>query len=197
MADCNELLSLIRASAEGEEKAMRLMLKDKHYQIAAFKAFKNYEKIHSIVGWEDIFYDAIVRFVHMVRRFELNGKELKYDCMVYFKTICRNICAEYARNQRPVDPRFYDLFEIPADLVPEFNASMAEKLMGYFSQLKEKCQTLLEARFLWNPQEKDKEALSALVNGKVKPSAISTTLGRCKENLRDIVGDNLQDILHV
>lgn len=196
MADCKQLLFLIKQSPEGEATAMKMILQDKQYQRAAYNAHQHYEKIHAITEWEDIFYDAVIRFVHMVKRKEEKKQDLSFDCLVYFKTICRNICSEYARQQRILDPRFFDLFELPKDLIPEFSESMAEKLMRFFNQLNEKCQTLLEARFLWTPQEKDKKILSELIDHKVKPTAISTTINRCKKDLAEIIGENLDDLLN-
>jgi hypothetical protein len=193
MVKCTQILQLIPKGSNEEAEAMKMILQDERYTKAAYIAHRQYEKIHAFVGWEDVMYDAVMRFAGMVHR----EKKMEHDCLVYFSRICKNICGEYSRKKdRTPDVVLSDLFDVPKDLVPEMTSTKAEKLMQYFSRLSEKCQILLEAKYLWNPPENDNEELSRLVGGVPVPGSIPTTITRCKDDLRTIVGEHLNDLLN-
>jgi hypothetical protein len=192
MTICQQILHLLENEPGGEEKAMRLILQNEQFKKAAFLAHRKYAAIHALADWEDVMYDAVVRFVEMIRR----GKKPEKDCLVSFRTICRNICSEYRRAQKRPAWWMIEELDIPKDLIPSMSQSRAEKLMSYFAQLRQTCQILLEAKFLWVPPENDNEALSELVGGVPKASAVPTTITRCKEDLEKIIGDNRNDLLN-
>ncbi len=197
MAICDQLQNLIDQGHDDD--AIRWMLTNEDFKKAAIIAHGKITTIHAIVDWEDVMYDGIVRFIAFAQRrqaaIEAGQTVSAMDCVVSFRTICRNICGEYMRMGYSIGGEFPGLFDLPKGLVPTPTLSMAEKLMSYFNLLSQKCQILLEAKFLWNPPENDNEVLSQLVGGTPKATAIPTTINRCKHDLEDIVGDNLDDLL--
>jgi hypothetical protein len=84
--DCKAILQAIKT--ESADKAIELMYANTYWHRIAHHRFKNFErKLNPPYEWQDIFHEAVIRFVQQVKR----GAEVQH-CESYFGMICHHIC---------------------------------------------------------------------------------------------------------
>lgn len=147
--------------------------------------------------WEDLFYEALTRFIQSIKR---GNEPHKQDCRPFFFQICKFICWEWSRQKKvpddPAPPTSNDDYTrgwmedlvVLMETVPYLKKAAMECLKA----ASPKCQVLLQARYFDPAPIHDPQQLADLlatngynVNPKNMPQEIANCLGpfrRCLQS---------------
>lgn len=196
MEDSKQLFQLIQTGTKGQKQAAEAICANQDYRKAARYVFERFPKLSPTYDWEDVFMEAIVRFVLAA----VDGKEAPRNEKAYFRGICTFVCQEFLRKLPPtIDP-----VEVVFDhLDVSGSPSLREKLTRYLDLLGNPCKTLLWLYYLEEPPVKDYKLLAAALNQlkkdaskTVAPESIPTTLTRCRKKFGDLLSNYLEDLFH-
>lgn len=201
MCDCSSFVSAIKKGGAALEAALRQIVSGsdacEFKKISAY-VFNRYSYCcGSSYTWEDLFYEALMRFIKAVDRGnEPNGK----DCRPFFFQICKYTCWEWCRkdggklvtgentkNDGDYTRGWMEDLVILMDLIPDLKTIALDCLKS----ASRKCQILLQARYFDTPPIKDPQQLAGLlqkagykVNPKNMPQEISNCLGPYRQCLQ-------------
>ncbi|HRI61918.1 MAG TPA: hypothetical protein PK228_19400 [Saprospiraceae bacterium] len=186
MKQCEELLKRIRNGDDGVRVAMKMMFLDTEFRKIARYVHGRCSCANDLFSWEDFLMECIMRFIERV----LAGVEVR-NCNTFFFGICDKYCKERCRDSKP-DP--VDTDDFPQELL--------DAALPYFDKLSKRYQVIL----LWycfcvgkRANKKDYERLSEILKMhgyEVSPGVVPAVVWQCKQNLRDLIGDDLDDLFN-
>jgi hypothetical protein len=206
MMDCKQLVEKIRSGEQGTREAMEELYQDKKLQKAAYYWFNRFPRLKSIFKWEDIFSEAILRFINAVLSEKRKAKPIK-DCQAFFKGILNNLVQELDRllreGQLPEDYKLDEAFQKLMSYSGQLQGGhkldiIFELLKSFLDQLSPQCRLLMYLLFFHHPpyDPKDRVALAEILREHgydVAPDSIPATISRCKRKFIDLIRDNLDD----
>lgn len=187
MANCNQLIDDIRSGEPGIARAMASMCRDTEFLKISKYLHGRCPPANQVLIWEDFLFESLLRFVEQT----LKGAQAR-NCGRYFWGICLNYCREQCRK-----------LKIPANYSPQYDSDtqmdeLAQAISPYLEKLSAQCQLLLTLAFYQDPPVTDKVKLAEILKSQgydVQPSTISTLISRCKRNLKDLIGPDLDSFI--
>lgn len=182
MKDCEQLINKIQSGEKRLKEAVEEMYGDADFQKSAAYSFNKYKKLKAVIGWEDIFVESILRFVHSILSEKRKERPVK-NCNAFFFAICGNVAKEFARSA-----------EIPTGTLPDPGPidKVFMAIRPYLEKLSPQCRLLLDLIYFHQPpyDPKERDALVEICEAegyKVRSDSISTTISRCKNNLVTLI----------
>ncbi len=192
--DFSTLLQHIKNGAL--QKAIELVYADSYWQRIAHHRFKNFErKLNPPHEWQDIFHEAVIRFVQQVAK----GAEVQHGGN-YFGMICHNICFKElekleGRKQKKEEnteggdshpkpalitivPPVLGMENIPETEPQDPMVRMIELSKHYLSQLDERDRDILNLKYFRPPlAESDKDKRKDLLKSESESLAKKWGIG--------------------
>ena len=185
MHKCKTIINKMRnGGEEGVAEGMALLVEDIEFRKTAKYFHNRYRQLSSIISWEDLLYETILRLVTEIR----DGRGPKKNCRGYIRNICRNICEEYRRETQ----RAATIMEVLVKLYHSPSSQVRqEKVKACLAQLGGQCEALLWLFFFEEPPVEDHGELARRLkekNYEVSKTSISSLLSRCKRKFRTLLG---------
>lgn len=180
MTNCEQLIAKIKSGEVGVREALEWMFADTGFKKSAKYWYGRYPKLGSVVEEEDVFMEAIIRFISSVFSAKREGYPIK-DCKKFFHFICRNVVSELYR-------------KLLEGSLPEDNETdkLILALLPYLDKLSRQCRLLLYLIYYHQPpyDSKDVENLAEILEAEgfsLAPENIPATISRCKKKLKELI----------
>ena len=158
------------------EKGIEYFYQRVDLQKIAYSVFHKYGPEDSLLNWEDVFSESIIR---LMGSFEKGRFKNKAKLSTYFWSICFNYCQEISRKQSSKEEMPLDIFE---DFIDQMIEDDERKLIVDIVLKQEpKCKRIFELLFFKEkPTRMDDIAPEVGLKG---GRSVSTIYGRCKKKL--------------
>jgi RNA polymerase sigma factor (sigma-70 family) len=200
MSDINAIRNaVLTGTDESMKEAYELLYNNKDLQKTAYKVSRQFSALATLMDWEDVFHEAVIRVVVEIQA----GRGPRTNLRSYFHGLCRNVCTAARRkginasDELPID--YLRLMITDPEANERFNLrEVAERAVG---QLGDQCSLLMWLYYLEEPPVTDKSVLAERANEQKKPDekplsagSIPQTLTRCREKLRIILKSMREDL---
>lgn len=203
MIQWKTLIEQLRHSETGLQQGIEHLYRDPALQKTARVVFAHHGKTLSLLTWEDLFTEAIIRLVDTIRK----GGGPEKNPESFFYGICLNLCREHGRREDKIDRnKPVDEVRVLADVMRHPDEQDVRSIvLEQLRRLPEQCQTMLFLYYFEEPPITDYVRIAGVVNNletnrqqekQVKPGSIPTLLTRCRNKFREILRDQLDNLFH-
>lgn len=181
------------------KEAYELLYNNKDLQKTAYKLSRQFSALATLMDWEDVFHEAVIRVVVEIQA----GRGPRTNLRPFFHSVCRNVCTAALRKGINASD------ELPIDYLrimitnPEANErfNLREVVERAVDQLGDQCRLLMWLYYLEEPPVTDKSMLAERANEQKNPEektlsagAVPQTLTRCRKKLRIILKEMREDL---
>ena len=200
MSDISAITNAVQTGTDqGLQQAYELLYNNKDLQKTAYKVSRQFGALSSLMDWDDVFHEAVIRVVAEMKA----GRGPRSNLRSYFYGLCRNVCTAACRkgispaNEMPEDYLRFMITHPEAN--DQFNLrEVMERAVG---QLGDQCKLLMWLYYLEEPPVTDKTILAQRANAQknlnekpLSPDSVPQTLTRCREKLRIILKNMREDL---